>query len=53
MIREIIQGRISYISESFYEEEARVSTKKDGFKFKFDDLIKAIMLRSSVLTRSG
>ena len=53
MIREIIQGRIPYMLDSFYEKEARISSKKGNFNFKFEDLVKAILLRSSVLTRSG
>ena len=50
IVQDIIASRISYLKDSFFEKETKLSLKKSGFKFKFDDLVEAVFRRATVLT---
>ena len=53
IVQDIIKSRIPYLQDSFFEKETKIAIKKDGFKFKFDDLVEAILRRATVLRASG
>ena len=49
IVQDIIKSRIPYLQDSFFKKETKIAIKKDGFKFKFDDLVEAILRRATVL----
>ena len=53
IVRDIIGCRIPYLKDSFFEKETKMSIKKAGFKFKFNNLLEAVLRRATVLRASG
>ena len=53
IVREVINGKVPFISDDFYRREARMKRKRPAFRMNFDDVIDAISERAAILKAQG
>ena len=53
IIRDIINGKLNYLSEEFYIEEAKEKRDDASFRYKFQDVINVISEKAQILKARG
>ena len=53
IIRDIVNGKLSYMAEEFYNEEAKKKRENPKFRYKFQDVIDIVSEKAQILKARG